>query len=496
MSPRKSIVNALTGPIPRELGSLVDLLSLSLGGNDLTGPVPAWLGNLTRLWFLGLGTNALTGPIPRELGNLASLRSLSLGGNDLTGPVADGLGGLASLERLSLSYNWGLSGPLPPAERLPRLESANLFATRACAPAGWFDRDPAIELDAQPCDPGADVTLDMAVVHTPAARAAAGGAAAVAAVIDLMVAETNQAFAESGVRHRLRLVARSEVRYRETNEPLVDIVRLADPSDGHLDEVHGLRDRVGADLVHLITSAEVGRCGRAFLPGVFAITVLPCGGQVFAHELGHNLGLRHDRYEERKTSGTLKADPAYGYVNQPGLAAGAARSRRWSTVMAYPTQCQDAHVYCSWLFRFSNPRQTYDGDPPGVAHGAGASGVTGPADAAAVLDATGHAAARWRERPAGANRPPAAAGALPDQTLTLPGTLAVDVSAAFADPGAGAVRLDRPGAAGGGDAGQAGAPARSCARRWPRRTRRRGGRPRAGPTRPRRRGRPRSGPPT
>ena len=30
--------------------------------------------------------------------------------------------------------------------------------------------------------------------------------------------------------------------------------------------------------------------------------------------------------------------------------------------------------------------------------------------------------------------PPAASGALPDQALTLPGTLAVDVSAAFADP--------------------------------------------------------------
>ena len=39
-----------------------------------------------------------------------------------------------------------------------------------------------------------------------------------------------------------------------------------------------------------------------------------------------------------------------------------------------------------------------------------------------------------RDRPAAANRPPAASGTLPDRALTLPGTLTVDVSPAFADP--------------------------------------------------------------
>ena len=59
--------------------------------------------------------------------------------------------------------------------------------------------------------------------------------------------------------------------------------------------------------------------------------------------------------------------------------------------------------------------------------------MTGPADAAAVLNATGPAVALWRNRPA-ANRPPAASGTLPDRALTLPGTLTVDVSPAFVDP--------------------------------------------------------------
>lgn len=42
--------------------------------------------------------------------------------------------------------------------------------------------------------------------------------------------------------------------------------------------------------------------------------------------------------------------------------------------------------------------------------------------------------ARLRDRPPGANRPPAAAGALPDLRLRLPGALDVDVAAAFVDP--------------------------------------------------------------
>ena len=425
--------NALTGPIPGALGSLVNLESLSLWGNELTGPVPAWLGNLTRLRSLSLSSNALTGPIPGALGNLVNLRSLYLGENDLTGPIPGELEGLSNLEWLGLDHNWGLSGPLPPVERFPRLERANILVTQACSPAGWRDGASAVELHGRPCEAGADVTIDVAVFHTQAAREAAGGAAAIAAVIDLRVAETNQAYAASGVHHRLRLVERSEVTYTETGDSVVDIQRLSDPSDGHMDGVHAVRDRVGADLVHLIfAESDVG--GRAYILGAFGFSVHRGGGRTFAHELGHNMGLRHDRYQVHHNEAGVRSHPAYGYVNQPPLVGGVARSRRWRTIMAYNTQCNDAYTTCPVPLRFSNPRQSHTGDPLGVAHGAGASGVTGPADASGVLNATGPAVALWRDRPAGANRPPAASGSLPDQALTLPGTLTVDVSRAFIDP--------------------------------------------------------------
>ncbi len=426
--------SALTGPIPAELGNLANLRSLDLRGNDLTGPIQRELGNLANLGGLYLSGNDLTGPIPAELGNLANLGNLLLGRNDLTGPIPAELGSLKNLGWLDLSYNWGLSGALPSGLQTSRLDNLNIFLTRTCAPAAWEEWLATIEFWGPLCETEPEAIIDVAVVYTPAAKEAAGGKAAMEAVIDLMVAETNEAYAASGVRQRVALAGRSEVPYRESSSSHLDLGRLANPADGYMDEVHALRDRVGADLVHLIVDADKATvAGTARQPGVFGLSIHTGGGLVFAHELGHNMGLRHDRYamhaEERGNT-----DPAYGYVNQRGLVSGTPRSNRWRTIMSYPTQCSDAHVVCSHLLRFSNPRRNYNGDPLGVAYGDGGTGVTGPADAVAVLNATGPAVALWRDRPAGANRPPAAAGTLPDRELTLRGTLDVNVSRAFVDP--------------------------------------------------------------
>ncbi len=105
--------NALTGPIPPELGDLTALDWLGLGSNDLTGPIPPELGNLTALRILHLHSNALTGPIPSELGDLTALDWLWLGSNDLTGPIPPELGNLTALESLELDRN-ALTGPIPP----------------------------------------------------------------------------------------------------------------------------------------------------------------------------------------------------------------------------------------------------------------------------------------------------------------------------------------------------------------------------------------------
>ena len=390
--------------------------------------IPAELGSLVNL------ERALTGPIPAELGRLTNLRELDLFANDLTGPIPDELGNLVNIERLGLSYNWGLSGPLPSGLETAPLEALDIFVTRTCAPAAWKAWLETIDFAGSSCGVEPDVTIDVAVFYTPGAREDAGGTDAIEAEIDLLIAMANEAYAVSGVRHRMVLVGRAEVPYTESGDAFTDFDRFSDPSDGHMDEVHAMRTRTGADLAHLLVRplADDRIGGLANLGGPFGLTDMCCP-DIFVHETGHNLGLSHDRYtshgEERGA-----AHPAYGYVNQRALESGAPPSSRWSTIMSESNQCLDfGRFACPWLPRFSNPRQSYNGDPLGIPFGEG-SGVTGPADAAAVLNATGPAVALWRNRPAGANRPPAASGTLPDRALTLPGTLTVDVSPAFVDP--------------------------------------------------------------
>ena len=340
-----------------------------------------------------------------------------------------------NIERLGrLSYNWGLSGPLPSGLETAPLEALDIFVTRTCAPAAWKAWLETIDFAGSSCGVEPDVTIDVAVFYTPGAREDAGGTDAIEAEIDLLIAMANEAYAVSGVRHRMVLVGRAEVPYTESGDAFTDFDRFSDPSDGHMDEVHAMRTRTGADLAHLLVRplADDRIGGLANLGGPFGLTDMCCP-DVFVHETGHNLGLSHDRYtshgEERGA-----AHPAYGYVNQRALESGAPPSSRWSTIMSESNQCLDfGRFACPWLPRFSNPRQSYNGDPLGIPFGEG-SGVTGPADAAAVLNATGPAVALWRDRPSTSNRPPAASGTLPDRALTLPDTLTVDVSQAFVDP--------------------------------------------------------------
>ena len=130
--------NQLSGEIPEELGSLVNLQEMLLSENRLSGEIPAELGNLTNLEWLGLGRNRLSGEIPGELGSLANLQYLFLSENQLSGEIPAELGNLSNLVALYLSANQ-LSGEIPgELGSLTNLQELYLSGNRLtrCLPEG------------------------------------------------------------------------------------------------------------------------------------------------------------------------------------------------------------------------------------------------------------------------------------------------------------------------------------------------------------------------
>ena len=228
--------------------------------------------------------------------------------------------------------------------------------------------------------------IDVMVVYTPLAKHREGGRAAIEALIDLFVTETNQAYANSGVIHRIRLVLRKEVDYIEDGDSIVDLRRLREDSDGYMDHVHELRDLYAADLVHIVVGiSDIG--GRAYESSdessAFGLTLYLADSLGFAHELGHNMGLHHDRYEV----GVPLKGSHFGYVNQRMFEPNAPESARWVTIMAYGKQCGEVGGFgCYRVPYFSNPDLTYNGDPMGVPADHPSTGVDGPADAVGTLN--------------------------------------------------------------------------------------------------------------
>ena len=247
--------------------------------------------------------------------------------------------------------------------------------------------------------------IDVAVFYTPAARKGWGGTALAEATIDLWVAETNQAYVDSGVNQRLRLVHRQEVAYTEAGSGTgTDLERFKNNPDGHMDEVHTIRTQVGADLLHLITANTRGSCGIAYVYTPWSVSKYLCGSITFAHELGHNMGLAHDWLSGQPRSSATPSqasdpDPLtceYGYVNQKAFEADAPESARWRTIMAVNTTCLRQGFDCPGLMRFSNPDQTYLGDPLGLTCKKVQLGDPVPADARGTLNYTAGTVAGWQ----------------------------------------------------------------------------------------------------
>lgn len=246
--------------------------------------------------------------------------------------------------------------------------------------------------------------IDVLVVYTPAARNAAGGVTAIQNLINLAIAQTNTSYANSNIRQRLNLVYVGEIAYTESGSMETDLERLRRSDDSYMNSVHSLRNTYYADLVNLIeVSAQycgiahhMNSVGSYFKDWAFSVVAHDCatGYYSLAHELGHNMGARHDWFVD---VGVTPYSYAHGYVNAVA---------RFRTIMSYTNECTARGVICTRLQYWANPALYYNGQPMGVPGGTNTScrlsDVNHPpcdADDHRTLNNTAYTVANFRVRP-------------------------------------------------------------------------------------------------
>ena len=258
-----------------------------------------------------------------------------------------------------------------------------------------------------------DNDVDVLVVYPSFIREIEGGYEQMLGIIDLDIATANEAYAASGVDLRVALAAAVEVEfdrflYAPFRENLQHtrlwrdaLSHLTRADSGHLDEVHALRERHAADLVLMHLGGDVYQLyarenigGIAWrLPDVsddvledrgFSIARSVTGIEV-AHELGHSMGLHHERQVD-------VGNEPYPYSH--GFRYEYVETRDDGT-KAYPSSLGTVMVANStakrrgFVLAFSSPDLSHPGDPDlklGVPGDEATDDVDGPADAVRHLN--------------------------------------------------------------------------------------------------------------
>lgn len=208
----------------------------------------------------------------------------------------------------------------------------------------------------------ASTTIDVMILYTPGMNSRT-----VDTRINYLFALANQAYIDSKVNLKIRLVGKQLINYTDANDNGLALDALTQ-GVGVFSSIRNLRNQTGADLVSLIRpfhSTSQGSCGIAWINGSYGgyltagngYSVVSdgadgsgfyCNDYALAHELGHNMGSAHD-HAHSDVPGKYAFSYGYGF------------NGRFGTIMSY---------YRPTVGLFSSPNLNCQGGPCGKASSA------------------------------------------------------------------------------------------------------------------------------